>query len=172
MFAPLHEAVAAAKAGRHRGGMNLTALSMLEQRAYGWYHYFANHWNESESSKLHGAEIYLDRQATGTETGLAKMPYLRDTRRSVGINGFRFEYSQISHPVNFADTVAIGSYYSGEYVYKFRPKIRSKLCLLLCILVPRSRYAHDTHGLSTCAMPAYLHAPAARPCLLQPTIFH
>jgi hypothetical protein len=133
-FIPLHAAVEEAKAGRHRGGMNLTALSMLEQRAYGWYHYFKNHWPESNSSSaLPGAEIFLDQQATGTKTGLAKMPYLRDTRRSVGLDGFRMAYTAISHPVDFADTVAIGS------------------------------YAHDTHGLSICKMPSYLEAPAARP---------
>lgn len=135
LFAPLHQAVAAAKASQHRGGMNLTALSMLEQRAYGWYHYFKAHWSESNSSKLlRGAEIFLDLNAAGTHTGLAKMPYLRDTRRSVGLDGFRLAYTSISNPVNFDDTVAIGS------------------------------YAHDTHGLSTCKMPRYVQdAPASRP---------
>ena len=44
------------------------------------------------------AELYLDRQAVGTQTGLAKMPYLRDTRRSVGIGGFRLAYTDIYNP--------------------------------------------------------------------------
>ena len=36
MFRPLAEAVTEAAANNWHGGLNLTALSMLEQRAYGW----------------------------------------------------------------------------------------------------------------------------------------
>jgi hypothetical protein len=134
LFVPLEQAIRQAKAGMHRGGVNLTAMSMLEQRAFGWYHYFAQHWNESNSSKLAaGTEIYLDRHAVGTATGLAKMPYLRDTRRSIGLDGFRLAYTEIYNPRKFNDTVAIGS------------------------------YGHDTHSLSTCKMPGYMHAPRSRP---------
>jgi hypothetical protein len=149
LFEPLDSAIATAARGVWRGGLNLTALSMLEQRAFGWYHYYSAKWNQSNSSRrIPGvpgqplAELYLDRGATGTATGLAKMPYLRDTRRSVGLDGFRLAYTSISNPspsarfgVRFADSVAIGS------------------------------YAHDTHSISTavCHVPHYLSAPPAKP---------
>ena len=120
---------------------------MLESRAFGWYHYYSARWNLSNSSRLHlgqpRPELYLDREATGTTTGLAKMPYLRDTRRSVGLDGFRLAYTSISNPspsalfgVRFQDSVAIGS------------------------------YAHDTHSISTvaCHIPHYVNeAPPAKP---------
>ena len=44
------QAVAQARAGEWRGGVNTTALSMLEQRAYGWYHYYAARFNLSNAS--------------------------------------------------------------------------------------------------------------------------
>ena len=140
VFRSLSDAVWSAEHGRWSGGLNLTAVSMLEQRAFGWYHYFKQHWNQSKSSRLPGASVFLDRVSTGTRTGLAKMPYLRDTRRSVGLDGYRLPYTNISNAassspegVHFPDAVAIGS------------------------------YGHDTHVLSSCPAPGYLNAPKSKP---------
>ena len=147
LWLPAKDALAAARGGVWAGGLNTTALSMLEQRAYGWFHYYQNHSHMSNSSAAlqdGTAIVVLDRAATGTETGLAKMPYLRDTRRSVGLDGFRLQYGPLANAgnrssrygVRFADTVAIGN------------------------------YAHDTHGLadSICKIPGYVtDAPPAKP---------
>ena len=47
----------------------------------------------------------------GTTLGLAKMPYIRDTRRAQrGINGFQLLKPDLAQPVHFPDTVAIGHY--------------------------------------------------------------
>ena len=176
---------------------------MLEQRAYGWFHYYRNHSHLSNSSAAlrdGTAKLVLDRVPTprnncvgnsfhftavfvgpfmasnvysmarfrwprGRNTGWQRVssqaichclccsltgpwllvmtvPYLRDTRRSIGLDGFRLQYESLAnagnrstrHGVQFADTVAIGS------------------------------YAHDTHGLSTCKIPSYVTAaPPAKP---------
>ena len=142
LFDPLADAVAAAAAGRHEGGLNLTALGMLEQRAYGWYHYYRTHWNSSASSRGGGA-LLLARAAVGTATGLSKMPYLRDTRRSGhGVGGFRLTFAAMTNAADpgatyglrFNDTVALGD------------------------------YPHDVHGLRTCRLPGYVtEAAGAKP---------
>lgn len=47
----------------------------------------------------------------GTSHGLAKLPYLRDTRRSArGLGGFRMLQSQLAIAERFDDTIAIGYY--------------------------------------------------------------
>jgi hypothetical protein len=74
--------------------------------------------------------LSLNASLAGTAHGLAKMPYLRDTRRSAaGIGGFRLMYPQLNaidpatgkpvpnatHGYRFNDTVALGTYfYAGE----------------------------------------------------------
>jgi hypothetical protein len=145
LWLPAKDALVSAREGRWAGGVNTTALSMLEQRAYGWFHYYSSQSRASNSSaalRAGTAKLVLDRAAAGTEHGLAKMPYLRDTRRSVGLGGFRLQYEALANAANssshygvrFADTVAIGS------------------------------YAHDTHGLSTCSIPPYVtDAPPSKP---------
>jgi len=111
------------------GGVNLTAQQMLEQRGYGTYHFLVN-----TSSSSYKKELALNYSATGTGTGLSKMPYLRDTRRSVGLDHFRLlydaeDYYNASFPYTafqFPDRVALGDYF----------------------------YA-DMHKLTTCELPQY-----------------
>ena len=139
LFGPLGDAVAAAAAGRHEGGLNLTALGMLEQRAYGWYHYYRGHWNTSAASGV----LVLARAPVGTANGLSKMPYLRDTRRSGhGIGQFRLTFAAMTNAADpgskfglrFNDTVALGN------------------------------YQHDVHGLRICKLPGYVtEATGAKP---------
>lgn len=78
----------AAGSGGWAGGVNLTALALNEQRAFGWYWTLVN----STGKVLPGVEpyLFLNRSAAGTATGLAKMPYLREARRvQFGVEGFR-----------------------------------------------------------------------------------
>ena len=59
----------------------------MEQRGYGSYHYLISQANESIADKL-----IMDFKMTGTKHGLSKMPYLRDTRRSLGIKQFKMTH--------------------------------------------------------------------------------
>ena len=66
----------------------MTALAMLEQRAFGWFHAYSSFFPNRLKERLG-----LNRSFTGTGTGLSKMPYIRDTRRAVGLGGFRLTHS-------------------------------------------------------------------------------
>jgi hypothetical protein len=87
IFLPLADAYDQVRNGTWCGGLNLTALALAEQRAFGYYH----------DLKAATGTIYpwvpgvsLNKTAAGTENGLAKMPYLRETRRAkFGIDKFR-----------------------------------------------------------------------------------
>lgn len=101
-----------------RGGINTTALSQAEQRALGFYHYFKANASSSISPYLS-----LNASVAGTSTGLSRMPYLRDTRRSAGgLDGFRLFESNLSTPdpndkhtaVRWPDSVAIGQYFYAD----------------------------------------------------------
>lgn len=124
-------------AGSWAGGINTTQLGAAEARAYGWYHAFKN-----ASAPAITPFLSLNGSVAGTGTGLSKMPYLRDTRRSgAGIYDFRLFYAALSNcsypgPVppapppavtsrptgpggcstayDFADTVAIGTYFYAD----------------------------------------------------------
>ena len=83
LLAPLSEARASVRNGGYHGGVNLTALRMLEQRAYGWN----TALREAAPSAIK-QQLVLSRASTGTGMGLAKVPYLRGSRRAVGLDGF------------------------------------------------------------------------------------
>lgn len=94
-----------------QGGVNLTALRMLEGRAYGYYHWMRN----NTPSGVDPSRIILNRTASGTGHGLSKWPYLRDSRRGVGLGDFRLQYwaedyyntSQPLYGYHFNDSVAL-----------------------------------------------------------------
>jgi hypothetical protein len=59
----------------------------------------------------------LDKEIFDTCHGLSKIPYMRDTRRSVGIDDFELEIEDISgnfenksEGVKFKDRISLGSY--------------------------------------------------------------
>ena len=118
LFAGLADARADVAAGRWAGGLNLTALAMLEERAYGWFWYYRAAFPAVDQPRL-----VLNRTFTGTATGLAKVPYLRDTRRSVGLGGFRARQASQTAAAGsgtgcgerFADSVGFGNYPSDDH---------------------------------------------------------
>lgn len=104
-----------------RGGVNTTALAMAEQRAYGFYHWFkanATGAIKGDASRF----ISLNASLAGTTHGLAKLPYLRDARRSAGgLGGFRVFKDNLTLPgawkrAAFAwdDRVGIGQYFYAD----------------------------------------------------------
>ncbi len=95
VFLPLAHARATARAGAWVGGMNLTALAMAENRTYAFYHAV------KKGMILHYPEIngfWAPRpQESGTSDGMAKMIYLRESRRSMaGVDGFRLCHNAMS----------------------------------------------------------------------------
>jgi len=61
---------------------------MLEGRAYGYYHWMKN----NTPAGVDADRIILNRTASRTGHGLSKWPYLRDSRRGIGIDNFRLQY--------------------------------------------------------------------------------
>ncbi|SIO25775.1 FAD dependent oxidoreductase [Singulisphaera sp. GP187] len=111
-----------------RGGVDLAVIAAAERRALGWHAWFKNHPPEG----IAPGQVSLEREALGTGHGLAKVPYVRDTRRSVGLDGFLLKGSDLSGPPQrktgrrFYDHIALGA------------------------------YASDVHPIASCAMPAYV----------------
>ena len=111
-----------------RGGINLEVLAAAEQRAIGWHHWFRNQAPKS----IEPDQITLAGHELGTDHGLAKLPYIRDTRRSIGLDRFVLKFADLTGPPGqktgtaFPDRVALGA------------------------------YPADIHPLSNCQLPDYL----------------
>jgi len=104
---------AAAEVDDWRGGINLEALRGAEDRAFGWHQWFRKHAGDAG---VDPARISLCPAVLGTGHGLAKLPYIRDTRRSIGLDGFVLRFSDLTGPPGqktgtvFPDRIALGAY--------------------------------------------------------------
>ena len=94
------------------GGIDVDVLRAAERHAIGWYYFFKAKTPESTQKRMARAWGIF-----GTGTGLSKMPYLRDTRRSIGLGDFILKFEDLSSSTpgdvtgeQFADRVGIGSY--------------------------------------------------------------
>ena len=113
-FGYLFKSKVAAKAetADWQGGVDLAVMSAAEQRALGWHEWF----RRGVPQPHHPDQITLNGSELGTGHGLAKLPYIRDTRRSIGLDGFVLKFSDLSGPVSqqtgtrFYDRIAIGAY--------------------------------------------------------------
>ena len=119
---------AAAERADWRGGIDLAAMGGAEDRAFGWHQWFRRHAPEG----IDPGRISLCPSALGTGHGLAKLPYIRDTRRAIGLDGFVLRFADLTGPADqrtgtvFPDRVALGA------------------------------YPADIHPISGCTMPEYL----------------
>ena len=111
------------------GGVDVNVLRAAEQHAIGWYYYFKSKTPESVQRRMARAWGVF-----GTGTGLSKVPYMRDTRRSIGLNDFVLRFEDLSSTSTeditgeqFPDRVGIGSYVA------------------------------DFHALTTCKLPPYMN---------------
>jgi hypothetical protein len=154
LFLPIDEARATAALGKYAGGIDLTALAMAEARAFAFYHAIVN----ATPRLLPDSTGYfsLNTSTAGTLSGLAKLPYLRDSRRAAsGILEFR-----LCH--HFADPNSPGPGPAGCYNGEGEGELASSSS------VPTGYHWHDTIGLgsygfdqhrlanSTCVLPQYL----------------
>jgi hypothetical protein len=110
---PSHAAVQAEIKSGWRGGLNLTALRMLEERAFGWFWFLKN--SSVYLDPTMPARLVLNTTTSGTAHGLSKMVYWRDTRRAIGVDGFRLTHPPLRDVpgptgTHFNDSVALGCY--------------------------------------------------------------
>lgn len=95
-----------------QGGVDLNTLAGAERRAYAWHEWFRRHG----PAGLTPEQITLNGKVLGTMHGLAKLPYVRDTRRSIGLDGFVLRFADLSGPpsqvtaTRFPDRIALGAY--------------------------------------------------------------
>ncbi|WP_435022131.1 FAD-dependent oxidoreductase [Tundrisphaera sp. TA3] len=128
LFPP--RSAAAAEAKDWKGGLNRAVLAGAEQRALGWHYWLKEH----VPAPFVPGQVTLDRGLLGTGHGLAKLPYIRDTRRSIGLDGFILKISDLEGPVanltgkRFKDRIALGA------------------------------YPADIHPVTGCDFPSYVHA--------------
>jgi len=113
----LSRAETAAQTDNWRGGVDLDVLAGAERRAYAWHDWF----RRAAPDGIDPDQITLAGDVLGTRHGLAKLPYVRDTRRSIGLDGFvltladltpEFEDGQLTRLTGtpFPDRVALGAY--------------------------------------------------------------
>jgi hypothetical protein len=96
-----------------QGGVNLDAIQNAERLAYG-YHY----WYRKNAPTQWANRTVLIRSpsSTGTCHSLAKLPYLRESRRSIGYQNFLMNVTTITghardlHAYIFDDRLCIGVY--------------------------------------------------------------
>lgn len=111
LFLPRDQA--AAEAADWRGGINLEALRGSEDRAFGWHQWFRS---RAGDAGIDPARISLCPAVLGTGHGLAKLPYIRDTRRAIGLDGFVLRFADMTGPASqktgtvFPDRIALGAY--------------------------------------------------------------
>lgn len=124
------KAEAAGQAADWRGGIDLRTLADAEDRAFAWHQWFRRRAPDG----IAPARITLAAPILGTAHGLAKLPYVRDTRRAIGLDGFVLRFADLTGPAGartgtlFPDRVALGA------------------------------YPADIHPVSSCRMPAYAAA--------------
>ena len=106
----MSKSATAAQRSDWRGGVDLNVMAGAERHAYGWHTYF------KQQGGVAGSKVTLDTSILGTGHGLSKLPYIRDTRRSVGLDGFSITSRDLLGPASqvtgtpFPDRVAIGAY--------------------------------------------------------------
>eukprot|EP00039_Didymoeca_costata_P011333 m.158295 g.158295 ORF g.158295 m.158295 type:complete len:505 (-) comp15133_c0_seq4:288-1802(-) len=91
IFRSKHDARLSRDQGAWQGGVNIETLDGAERYSYAGYKYFKSKAPQPKHLTLNSTHL-------GTCTGLCKMPYIRDGRRSVGVDGFLLNLSMYARP--------------------------------------------------------------------------
>ena len=102
-------AAAASEVTNWTGGIDYTTLEKAERHAIGWHYYL------KDIAKASGVNIRIFTNGFNTTTGLSKFPYLRDTRRTIGVDNYvmltrNIRAGPLVTGTRFADRVALGAY--------------------------------------------------------------
>ncbi len=95
-----------------QGGVDLEVMRLAEQRALAWHHWL----KEQTPRDIDPRRIVMAVGVLGTGHGLSKLPYIRDTRRSLGLDRYVLAVSDLVGKdgdrtgTEFPDTIAIGCY--------------------------------------------------------------
>ena len=129
MFASIDETKSQVASGKWTGGLNKEVLQLAENYSLGFASWFHEQWVQHTNDT--SMRIVTDGIAgvRSNKTGLSAVPYVRDTRRSIGISDFRLTAAdlglnknnsisacraQCGHDVygarNFDDIIALGDY--------------------------------------------------------------
>jgi hypothetical protein len=96
-----------------QGGVNLDAIQNAERLAYGYHYWFRE---KAPAQWANRTVLVRSPAATGTCHHLAKLPYMRESRRSVGYQNFLMNLTMITghardlHAYIFDDRMCIGCY--------------------------------------------------------------
>lgn len=120
LFLPIEQARAQVRSGNWEGGIDVQALAEAELQAWGWADYLRKNgkvtWNGEQRDM--GAHV-VPSEALGTPLGLSKVPYMRDTRRSIGFGTdgapYVFRYGEMFDGVEFPDSVGLGVYAADRH---------------------------------------------------------
>ena len=85
----------------------LTTLKLAEEYALEFAKWYISKEPGFHPQKIAHVNSY---ESIGTLTGLSQVPYIRDTRRSIGVDGFRLNSTHLSQPTHFNDRIALGDY--------------------------------------------------------------
>lgn len=102
-----------------KGGVNLTSLEAAERHAFAFFH-----WYRSGAPEAIRENLYMARELFGTNHGLSRIPYVRDTRRSIGITDYVLTLPELQGSAQqktgkrFIDRVALGSYVADIHPMK------------------------------------------------------
>lgn len=124
----------AAERSDWHGGIDLAVLAAAERRALAWHEWFKNH----TPPEINSRQITLAPEVMGTGHGLAKLPYIRDTRRSIGLDNYLLKFDDITgDPAKqtgtvFEDRIALGAYPADVHP------------IITCQMPEFVREAHDT----------------------------
>ncbi|TWT48294.1 FAD-dependent oxidoreductase [Botrimarina hoheduenensis] len=113
----LSRALTSAQRDDWRGGIDLLVMAAAERRALAWHEWFRH----AAPQGIDPDQIQLDGSVLGTGHGIAKLPYIRDTRRSIGVGGFLLKFEDLIAPIEegklprrtgteFPDRIALGAY--------------------------------------------------------------
>ncbi|MEM8864249.1 MAG: FAD-dependent oxidoreductase [Planctomycetota bacterium] len=95
-----------------QGGVDLQVMAAAERQAFAWHDWFRH----AAPPGIDPDAFTIEGEVLGTGHGLSKLPYMRDTRRSIGIDGFLLTFDDQVGPssqdtgTRFADRVALAAY--------------------------------------------------------------
>lgn len=103
-----------------QGGVNIETLKGAEEKAFSFLAYL-----QETSPYSNFAQLELYKESMNSGSGLSQLPYMRDTRRSIGLHGFvltsdylKSHFSTQTKNISFSDRIAIGLYTFDVHLLK------------------------------------------------------